>query len=393
MAETIVIAGAGQAGFQTAASLRQAGHAGRIVLIGDEPDPPYQRPPLSKGYFKEGRPERLLFRDAGFYERNSIELRLGTRIETLDRTGGRLLLAGGEVQPYDHLVLALGARNRRPPVEGLGLDGVLELRSLADARAMRDRAAGASHVIIIGGGFIGLEAASVFRAAGLAVTVLEAGPRLMGRAVSQPVSDYFLAAHRAAGVEIRLSTYALRVTGAEGRVTGVELSDGEILAADTVLLAAGVVPNSELAERAGLAVENGIVTDRLLLTSDPAISAIGDCASVPQGEAGPRLRLESVQAAVDQAKCLAERLMGRPAPYARVPWFWSDQGSHKLQIVGLAAGAETIEVAGSVEEGRLVATSRAGGRLLCVETVNAAGEHMAARRAMDKALAEPAAAL
>lgn len=393
MSETVVIAGAGQAGFQTAASLRQAGHARRIVLVGDERELPYQRPPLSKGYFKDGRPERLLFRNADFYAKNRIELRLGTRIETIDRPGRRLLLEGGAVEPYDHLVLALGARNRRPPVEGLDLAGVLELRSLADADAMRRRAAEASHVVIIGGGFIGLEAASVFRAAGFAVTVLEAGPRLMGRAVSEAVSDYFLAAHRAAGAVVRLSTFARRVLGETGSVAGVELSDGTILAADTVLLAAGVVPNSELAERAGLAVGNGILTDRLLSTSDPAISALGDCAAVPQGAEGPHLRLESVQAAVDQAKCLAERLAGRPAPYARVPWFWSDQGSHKLQIVGLATGAETVEVTGSPEEGRLVVTSRAGGRVVRVETVNAAAEHIAARRAMEAALAEPAVAL
>ena len=382
--DTIVIIGAGQAACQLGASLRQKGYPGPITMVGDEPHLPYNRPPLSKAYFKDGEPERLLLRKAEFYETNAIDVLTSARAERIDRADRAVLLADGQRLSYGHLVLATGARNRVPPIEGADLPGVMGLRSLTDADRLRMLPQTARHVAIIGGGFIGLEAASVFRAAGLEVTLFETSERLMARAVSPAVSDYFLRAHREAGAEIHLSATIRRILARpDGGVRGVELAERRIVATDAVLIATGVVPNSELAHQAGLAVENGILTDCFLATSDPHISAIGDCAAVAQEPGGPHLRLESVQAAVDQAKCLAQRLTGQPLPFARIPWFWSDQGANKLQITGLRGGADRVEVEPSPDPARLLVRSYRGDRLACVETVNVPAEHMRARRVLE----------
>jgi len=382
--DTVVIIGAGQAACQLAASLRQKGYPGPIVMVGEEPFLPYNRPPLSKAYFKDGEPERLLLRKAEFYEANEIRVLTSIRADRIDRAGRSVLLADGQQLSYGHLVLATGARNRVPPIEGADLPGVIGLRGLADADRMRMLPQTARHVAIIGGGFIGLEAAAVFRGAGLRVTLFETAERLMARAVSPAVSDYFLQAHREAGAEIHLGVTIQRILARpDGGVRAVEMADGRIVATDAVLMATGVIPNTELAHEAGLAVENGILTDRFLATLDPHISAIGDCAAVAQGPDGPHLRLESVQAAVDQAKCLAERLTGQPLPFARIPWFWSDQGQHKLQIAGLRDDADRIEVDPSPDPARLLVRSFRGDRLACVETVNIPAEHMRARRVLE----------
>lgn len=375
----IVIAGAGQAGFQLAASLRQEGIEEPILLFGDEPGLPYQRPPLSKGYIKEGNAERLLFRNADFFTVNAIDLEPGVRLEAIDPHARTVTLSDGRTVAYAHLALALGARNRRLPIEGIELDGVLQLRSIADADVIRERLASASHAVVIGGGLIGLEIAATARAAGVGVTVLEATARLMSRVVSPPVSAFFQHAHADAGVDLRLNAMARRILGA-GKVSGVELADGTRVAADLVLVAAGVLPNAEIAEAAGLYVHDGIRVDDTMATEDAAISAIGDCASFPFGQDGIQTRLESVQNAVDQAKCLARRLAGRSAPYRDVPWFWSDQGPHKLQMAGLTHGADDHHVVGSHEEGKLSVHCFRRGELIGVETVNAAADHMAARR-------------
>jgi 3-phenylpropionate/trans-cinnamate dioxygenase ferredoxin reductase subunit len=376
----IVIAGTGQGGFQVAASLRQEGFDGEIVMIGDESGLPYQRPPLSKAYVKEGRADRLLFRNADFFQTNAIAIEDGLRVEEIDRHARAVSFGGGRSIGYDHLVLALGARNRRLPLPGIDLDGVLELRTMAHADAIRAALPSAARIAVIGGGFIGLEIAATASAAGAHVTVLEATHRLMSRVVSQPVSSFFLDAHAALGAEIRLEALARRIVDdGHGRAAGVELDDGSRVDADLVLVSAGVLPNAELAEAAGLYVHDGIRVNDLLETEDPAISAIGDCASFPFGHDGVQVRLESVQNAVDQAKCVARRLVGHPEPYRKVPWFWSDQGPHKLQMAGLTAGADH-HVARAAGEGKLSIFCFRRGDLVGVETVNVPGDHMAARR-------------
>ena len=376
---SVVIVGTGQAGFQAAASLRQEGFDGAIALIGEEPGLPYQRPPLSKAYLKEGNSDRLVFRSADFFETNDITLIDGTRADRIDRRD-RVVEAGGHRHGYDHLILATGARNRTLPLEGTHFDNVVELRTVAHADTLRAHLDRAAHAVIIGGGFIGLEFAAVAAAAGKRVTILEAAPRLMARAVREPMSEDFLAAHRAAGAEIHLNSMVQRIRGDGYRdATGVELADGRQIDGDLILIAAGAIPNCELAEDAGLATDNGIVVDETLRTEDPAISAIGDCAAFIDPRTGDRVRLESVQNAADQAKCVAARIAGRPAGYDTVPWFWSDQGDRKLQIAGLTGGAD-FHVVQSADTGRLSVFCFREGRFIGLETVNTPADHMAARK-------------
>jgi 3-phenylpropionate/trans-cinnamate dioxygenase ferredoxin reductase subunit len=293
MTDRILIAGSGQAGFQTAASLRQDGFDGEIVIIGEEKGLPYQRPPLSKGYLKEANADRLLFRNADFFEKNRIDLEDGRTVTSIDRADRTVTISDGRTIGFGHLVLATGARNRRLPLPGIGLRNVLGLRNLADAEILRGSLAAASRLVVVGGGFIGLEVAATARAAGLHVTVLEATARLMSRVVSPPVSDYFLAVHTASGVDVRLDALARAILDdGAGSAGGVELGDGERVPADLVLVSAGVVPNAEIAEAAGLYVHDGIRVDDMLATEDPTISAIGDCASFPFGQDGLQIRLE-----------------------------------------------------------------------------------------------------
>ncbi len=384
--ERVVIVGAGQAGFQAAASLRAEGFAGSVQLVGDEPGLPYQRPPLSKAFIKDGDADRLVLRGRDFYEKNAIEL-IEARAERIDREAHLLALADGRQLAYDHLVLAVGARNRTPPIEGGTLAGVLDLRSLGDAHRLREALAEARRVVVVGGGFIGLEVAATARARGCEVTVLEAADRLMSRALSPAMSAHFLAVHERAGIEVRLGVLAQAIVGEEGRARGVLLSDGDVLGCDLVLLAIGISPSTELARDAGLATGDGIVVDDLLLTADPAISAIGDCASFPHRAAGAMVRLESVQNAVDQAKTLARRIVGHQVRYDEVAWFWSDQGDQKLQIAGLVAGADRTVARPSADGQKLTVLSFKDGILVAVETANAPGDHMAARKLLE--LPEP----
>lgn len=364
----VVIVGAGQGGFQAAASLRTEGHEGPITLIGAEPGLPYQRPPLSKAYLKTGEEEALQLRPASFFEKNRIELLSGTRVEGIDRARARII-AGNRDIAYDHLIIATGTRNMRPAIPGLEL--ALDLRTLEDARKLQQALAGKRRVAVIGGGFIGLEFAAVARRLGHEVTVAEAARRLMARAVSPEMSARFLAMHQDLGVDIRLDTAVIEVTEA-----GIALADGTFVPADLVLLAAGVVPNVELAAEAGLKTMNGIVTDARMLTADPAISALGDCASFPLPGQGRMVRLESVQAATDQARTIAKRIVtGSEVNYAALPWFWSDQADWKLQIAGLAAPSDE-----SIPRTDGAILRFAGNVLTAVETVNDAKAHMQARK-------------
>lgn len=390
MSGRVVIVGAGQAGLQVASSLRQDGFAGSITLIGEEPGLPYQRPPLSKAYMKDGDAARLALKPDSFFARADIAYRPMTRVAAIDRPAAEVVLDDGERLGFDHLVLATGARTIRPPLDGLDLPGVHELRGLDDARRLRDAMAQAHRAVVIGGGFIGLEFASVARAAGLEVTVLEATDRLMGRSITAAMSARFLAAHVADGVDVRLRARAHAILGTD-RVEGVTLDSG-VVPADLVLVATGVRPNAELAEAAGLAVANGVVVDADLRTEDPRIFAIGDCANFPSGQ--ERIRLESVQAATDHARHVARAIMGAPAaPYAALPWFWSDQGALKLQIAGLSTGADEI-IAQTDEDGAVHSVfAFRGDRLIAVETVNRPGVHIAARKLLGAGVTVTPAAL
>ena len=379
----IVVLGAGQAGFQAAASLREAGFAGPLTLLGDEPCLPYQRPPLSKAYLAgKTDAEGLALRPAAYLAEHRIAYRPGVRAEAIDRAGRRLLTGDGPV-PYDHLILATGSRNRPLPVPGADLDGVRQLRGLADADALKADLARVRSVAVVGAGFIGLEFAAVAAARGLAVTVVEAAARPMARAVSAETGDFFRAAHAGAGVAFAFEAGVTEIRGAGGRATALRLADGREIAADLVLVGIGVLPNQEIAAEAGLAAGDGIRVDALLATDDPAVSAIGDCARFPTRfarglAADGTVRIESVQNAIDQGRCLAARLAGRPASYDAVPWFWSDQGPDKLQIAGLAAPADRAVVRGA---GNAFSVFRfRDGRLSAVESVNRAGDHMIARR-------------
>src|SRR6201992_2867854 len=377
---SVLIVGAGHAGFQVAASLRQHGFGGRICLINDEAHLPYQRPPLSKAYLKgEGRPDSLMFRPDKFYRDQTIEL-IADRAVSIDRAARRLVLASGASLDYGHLVLATGARNRLLDLPNANLPDVKYLRILDESEALRQRIGTAKHVVVIGAGFIGLEFAATARIKGLEVAVIELGSRVMARAVTAEISEFFQARHTAAGIRIQLGVQATSIEGEGGKVSGISLSDGRHIPADLVVVGVGVLPNVELAAEAGLPVASGIIVDVHLLTADPNISAIGDCALYASPRFGGSLRLESVQNATDHAKCVAARLTGDAKPYDASPWFWSDQGSDKLQISGLTTGYDHVTLRGSVEEGAFSAFCYKGRQLVGIESVNRAGDHMFGRR-------------
>jgi len=381
VAEGTVVIGGGQGGFQAAASLREQGYGEPVTIIGDEPVLPYQRPPLSKAYLLgEMTGERLLLRPESFYDKRNIDLLMGDRVVSIDRAARRVHLASGSALTYVHLVLAIGARNRLLPVEGADLDGVFYLRTQAESDAIRARIDAAQTIVVVGAGFIGLEIAAVASKLGKTVHVVEALSRVMSRAVSHAASDFYAQAHAQWGVQLHLDARLTGIDGEGGRVTGIALADGRTLAADLVLVGIGIVPNVELAAEAGLPVDNGIVVDRQLLTADPNISALGDCAAFPDPGGGGLIRLESVQNAVDQARCIAKRIAGHAEDYAAVPWFWSDQRDLKLQMVGLTGGADHFVVRGDPAGRAFSVFCFAGERLLGIESVNRAADHMFGRR-------------
>lgn len=388
MTGPVIIVGAGHGGYQIAASLRQAGFAERICLINDEPHLPYQRPPLSKAYIKgSAGPESLMFRPEKFYQDQSIELIAG-RAAWIDRAARKVHLASGETLDYWHLVLATGARNRLLDLPNANLPDVKYLRILDDSEALRAIMPSKTRAVIIGAGFIGLEFAATARIKGLEVDVLELAPRVMARAVTAEVSEYFQARHREAGIRIHLGVQATSIEAEAGKVTGVSLSDGRHLPADLVVVGVGVLPNIELAAEAGLPVAAGIIVDEYLSTADPNISAIGDCALFASPRFGGSLRLESVQNATDQARCLAAKLTGDKKPYDSHPWFWSDQGDDKLQIAGLTTGYDRVVLRGDPAKKAFSAFCYHGDKLLGIESINRAGDHMFGRRlqAMDRSI-------
>ena len=384
----VLIVGAGHGGFQVALSLRQLGFKERICLINDEAHLPYQRPPLSKAYLKgSGGPETLMFRPEKFYADQRIEL-IGDRAIAIDRAARKLKLASGGALDYGHLVLATGARNRLIDIPNANLSNVRYLRILDDSEDLRRRIAASKRVVVIGAGFIGLEFAATARIKGLEVDVLELASRVMARAVTAEVSDYFQARHKEAGIRVHLGVQATAIEAKGEEVTGISLSDGRHIPADLVVVGVGVLPNVELAANAGLPVASGIIVNQHLLTSDNQISAIGDCALFQSPRFGGSLRLESVQNATDHGKCVAARLTGDDQVYDGMPWFWSDQGDDKLQIAGLTTGYDQVVMRGDPAQKAFSAFCYRDGKLVGIESVNRAGEHMFGRRflPMDRAL-------
>jgi 3-phenylpropionate/trans-cinnamate dioxygenase ferredoxin reductase subunit len=378
--KSVVIVGAGHAGFQAAASLRQSGFGEAIYMLNDEAHLPYQRPPLSKAYLKgSGAPDSLMFRPDKFYRDQTIDL-IADRAVAVDRGNHKLSLASGGSLDYGHLVLATGARNRLLDIPNANLEAVRYLRIIDDSEALRQRLSPGQRVVVIGAGFIGLEFAATARAKGLEVDVLELGTRVMARAVTVEISEFFQMRHTAAGIRLHLGVQATSIESDGAKVTGVSLSDGRHIPADLVVVGVGVLPNVELAAEAGLPVAAGIVVNEHLLTADPDISAIGDCALFASTRFGAPLRLESVQNATDHARCVAERLTGKVKDYDGLPWFWSDQGPDKLQIAGLTTGYDKVVVRGDREQGAFSAFCYKSETLVGIESINRAGDHMFGRR-------------
>ena len=376
----IVVVGAGQAGAALVAKLRAEGYAGPLTLIGDEPVPPYQRPPLSKKYLLgEMEVERLFLRPAAFYAEHGIALRLGAPVTAID-PAARTVAVAGERLAYDRLALTTGALPRRLPAAlGGSLPGVHVVRRLADVDAMAPAFAPGRRAVIVGGGYIGLEAAAVAAHRGLSVTLVEAAPRILARVAAPETAAWVRALHRDHGVEILEGTAIERLTG-EAHVTGARLACGRELPADLVIVGIGILPDTRLAEAAGLALDNGIATDAFGRTSDPCIWAAGDCASFPHG--GGRLRLESVQNAIDMAETVAANMLGAARPYAPVPWFWSDQYDAKLQIAGLNTGHDRIVARAGPGAGRSH-WYFAGPRLLAVDAMNDPRAYMVGKRLLE----------
>jgi len=386
-----VIVGTGQAGFQTAVSLREHGYAGSITLVGDEPHLPYQRPPLSKSYLIDGSAvDALSLRHKPFYESNGLQLRVGDPAIAVNRAERRLILKSGAKLDYDQLVLALGARPRSLPIFTANLRGVLTLRTIADADELRRELVAPKNILIVGGGFIGMEIAAAAASTGHRVTVIETMHRVMARVVTPEISDYVSKMHASRGTSILTDRSAVVLYGVDGRVSSVELDDGMVLPADVVLVGIGVKPHTSLAEDAGLPVDNGVIVDEELVTIDPRISAIGDCANFPSVHARGRARLESVQNAVDQGKHVAARLAGRARRrYAAVPWFWTHQYDMVIQTAGIGHADDKRVVHGDPKSGHFSVLQFRNDALTCVESVNSAVDHMAARRLLAGDLVGP----
>ncbi|RWC43312.1 FAD/NAD(P)-binding oxidoreductase [Mesorhizobium sp.] len=379
MKNGVVIVGAGHAGVQAAASLREDGYDGPVILVGDENELPYHKPPLSKTFIKDQEAKPQPLRGEAFYTGSTIDYRPGIRVDRID-AGRRLELSGGGVLPFDRLILATGSRPRILPLPGSELSGVVSLRSLADARLIRALSAQSEDVVILGGGFIGLEIAATLKAAGREVTVVEAVDRLLGRAVAPVIARHVRQRLEATGVRILTGTTIARLEGENGHVSAAITTSGERLPAQIVIVGIGVVPNVELAQAAGITIANGIRVDQQMRTSVPEILAIGDAASYRHWLTGSDVRLESVQNATDQARLAARTIVGHADAFAAVPWFWSDIGDMKLQMVGLISGADSHVVLGDVNENKFSIYHYAGNRLLGIESVNRPGDHMLGRK-------------
>jgi 3-phenylpropionate/trans-cinnamate dioxygenase ferredoxin reductase subunit len=380
MTDQVVIVGAGHGAGQVVATLRQQRYAGRIVLIGEERWLPYQRPPLSKKFLAGDMPaERLYVKPPSFYADPAIDLRLGTRVDAIDRKACSVRTADGETIHYSDLVLATGSRVRRLDLPGGDLAGIHYLRGIDDVNAIRDDLGPAERIVIVGAGYIGLEVAAVAAELGKAVTVVEMADRVMSRVVSPGLSSFYTEVHRAAGVEVRLGTGVAGFIGTADRVSGVGISGGETLPADLVVVGVGIVPNVELAANAGLEIDDGIVVDEHCRTADPHVFAIGDCTAHPSRVYARRIRLESVPNALEQARVAVLNILGGDEVYDQVPWFWSDQYDLKLQIVGLSAGYDRTVLRGDPATRSFSCAYLRDDRLIAIDAVNNPKDFMQAK--------------
>jgi 3-phenylpropionate/trans-cinnamate dioxygenase ferredoxin reductase subunit len=381
----VVIVGAGHAGGSAAAFLRQYGHVGPIVLIGDEPLLPYQRPPLSKAWLKgEADADSLQLKPSSWYEEAGVSLRLGGVVTSINRGAKTVSLASGEALPYDYLILATGARARALPIPGAGLSGVLALRTAADAEALKGALGPGKRLAVVGGGYVGLEAAASTIALGGHATIIEREPRVLARVACETLSNFFQDYHGARGVTFVLDANVAGFDGEDGHVTGVRLADGSVIACDVALVGVGAHPNVELAQDAGLESAGGIVVDIEARTADPFVFAIGDVTHRPLPLYDRQFRLESVPNALEQAKQAAAAIAGRPMPPHEIPWFWSDQYDLKLQIAGLPFDADRQIVRGDVAAAKFAVFHLKGDLVQAVEAVNAPPEFMAGKQLIAK---------
>ncbi|MDG5496177.1 FAD-dependent oxidoreductase [Niveispirillum sp. BGYR6] len=375
MSGTIIV-GAGQAGLQVAVALRQGGYRKPVILLGDERHTPYERPPLSKEFLAGKRTAaQLTLRKPDFYSSQGIDLRTGVRVLSLDRSAGRVHLADGSHLAYERLVWAAGGRARRLSCPGADAAGLHYIRTIDDVAALSDALAGGmKRVVLVGGGYIGLETAAVLRGLGHDVTVLEAQDHLLARVTAPPISDFYRDIHRAEGVSIRLGTALSGLRAVAGRINGVVLADSEVLAADIVIAGIGITPNIEPLAEAGIDCPNGVRVDATCTSNDPAILAVGDCALFPSPYTDRPVRLESVPNAMEQARIAAATICGTPAPSPSVPWFWSNQYDLRLQSAGLNMGWDQIEMIGNPAERKFALRYFREGRLISADCINMPAE-------------------
>jgi len=378
MPDNVIIVGAGQAGAQVAISLRSGGYTGKVTIIGDESQIPYERPPLSKHFLAgEMEADRLFMRPADYYAQNNIDIRLNTTVARIDRAASAIELTDGSRMPYSWLVLSTGGRVRKLNAPGGDLDGIYYLRTIDDVGAYRDRLKPGLRLVIVGGGYIGLEVAAVARKKGCQVTVLEMLPMVLNRVVAPEMSKYYADVHAAAGVTIRVNTTVTAFAG-DGHVREVKCGN-ETVPADMVIVGIGIIPNTELATAAGLKVENGIVVDELTRTNDPHILSMGDCANHPSALYGNRLRLESVANALGQGRAAASVILGNPVPFTEVPMFWSNQYDLKLQMNGVSMPGDQVVIRGDMAGHKFSACYLRDGILVACHAVNQPRDFMASK--------------
>lgn len=393
MNEHLVIVGGGQAATQAVQTSRELGFAGDITVLAGEDYPPYQRPPLSKKYLSGELPrERLFLKPDRFYTDRGVELELGTVVEEIEPEKSRLRLADGRRVDYDHLLLATGSRVRALEVPGSELDGIHYLRTISDVDAISGSLQEEAEIVVVGGGYIGLEIAAVFTGLGHRVTLLEAADRILGRVVCGKTAQFLHDVHSAAGVRIHCDAHVAAFTGSSG-VSGVRTTAGHEYACDCVVIGIGILPNTDVAAAAGLATENGIHVDACARTEHERILAAGDCTNHPHPWVGTRVRLESVQNAIEQGKAAARSLVGAPSAFDDVPWFWSDQYDIKLQIAGLALQYDETVLRGSIDERRFAVYYLRNGHPVAVDAVNSPRDYVNARKLLAEESKIPAEAI